>query len=777
MYKNYRLASFLALALFAVISFTYESVIAESGSEKNKRSFSQKAEYVGKEVCAGCHAEQAKAFQNSHHDLAMQHASDTTVVGDFDNAEFTYGQVTSVFFRKNDRYFVNTDGEDGQLRDYEIKFTFGIEPLQQYLIEMPGGRLQALNIVWDTRPAELGGQRWYHLYPYEEITYTDELHWTKISHNWNYMCAECHSTDLHKNYKRKTDAYETTWSEIDVACEACHGPGSRHVALSNGLTALELTKHPDKGLDILFAGWSDDDWEFTDTSSIASLNIIRKNKNLIDSCGRCHARRASMHDRNSYKKSFHNAHILSLLEDGLYYPDGQIDDEVYVYGSFLQSKMYQAGVNCLDCHEPHSLQLRAQGNQLCHQCHKESVYDSKTHHFHETEGDSGRCVLCHMPAKNYMVIDSRRDHSFRIPRPDLTIKTGSPNACNQCHQDKTSAWAMQHVNEWYQKDEYAFHYAEALHAARTGAANAESLMLKVINDDEMPAIARSTALRELATYLNSNTFHTMYEATGSDSILLRLSSIDALSGIDIADRHKLLKHLLVDDQKSIRISAANILAPAVNIKLSEDDRDTLIRAIEEYKRVQLMNGERAFAHTNLANLYQMTGQLEKAEKSYLKAISLEVRFIPAYINLADLYRLMGNEKKVEEILSNAVSVNDNAAVVYNALGLSYVRQKKTDLALDSLKKASLLEPDNGQYILIYAIALNSMNKTSEALAVLENYLLIHPRHGRVLTTLSTINRDQGNIRQALFYANQYLEVAPDNVQMQQYAADLKKTIN
>ncbi len=159
------------------------------------------ATYIGRDACATCHAAQTESWQGSHHDLAMQVATEGTVLGDFDDAGFTHFDQVSTFFRRDGKFLVRTEGPGGDLRDFEIAFTFGVDPLQQYLIELPGGRLQALSICWDTRPREAGGQRWFHLYPDENVDHDDELHWTGPNQNWNFMCAECHSTALKKNFR------------------------------------------------------------------------------------------------------------------------------------------------------------------------------------------------------------------------------------------------------------------------------------------------------------------------------------------------------------------------------------------------------------------------------------------------------------------------------------------------------------------------------------------------------------------------------------------------
>jgi hypothetical protein len=186
--------------------------------------------FVGAAKCAGCHPKEAEAYRRSHHARAMQAATEETVLGDYRAAQFRHRGVTSTFSRRGSKCFVQTDGPDGRPGNFEIAYTFGVKPLQQYLVSMSGGRLQALGVAWDSRPRSAGGQRWFHLYPSEALSASDPLHWTGREQNWNDQCAECHSTDLRKNYDSAHDRYATAWAEVTVSCEACHGPGSTHLA-------------------------------------------------------------------------------------------------------------------------------------------------------------------------------------------------------------------------------------------------------------------------------------------------------------------------------------------------------------------------------------------------------------------------------------------------------------------------------------------------------------------------------------------------------------------
>ncbi len=407
--------------------------------------------YVGGDSCVGCHQEESNAWQGSHHDLAMQVPSEGTVLGDFSGVTFEYYGRSSSFFRRDGAFFVNTEGSDGELHDYQIAYTFGASPLQQYLIQFPGGKLQALGIAWDARSRSEGGQRWYHLYPDEDVTPEHPLHWTGPEQRWNYQCAECHSTNLQKNYDPELDRYSSTWSDLDVSCEACHGPGSAHVewaGSNSGETNLEARA---VGLVVDLADRDGGVWVLRPGERIAARAPARTARVELNVCAQCHSRRQLIDEKNPTGGSPLNTLRPALLDEGLYHSDGQIQNEVYVYGSFLQSAMYTAGVTCSDCHDPHRARLRASGNALCSTCHLAEAYEAPAHHHHEQGSAGAECVSCHMPEQTYMGVDLRRDHSMRVPRPDLTVTLGTPNACSQCHDDddRPAAWAADAVTRWY----------------------------------------------------------------------------------------------------------------------------------------------------------------------------------------------------------------------------------------------------------------------------------------------------------------------------------------
>ena len=725
--------SFIYMLIVALLDFTSKELVAAENTD-----------YVGHKACIECHAEQVRLWRGSHHDLAMQHATDETVLADFSNTRLTYAGKTSTFFKKNNKFMVRTDGPDGKLYDYQIKYVFGVMPLQQYLIGLDKGRLQALTIAWDTRDKKEGGQRWFHLYPEEEITFKDELHWARTSFNWNSMCAECHSTNLKKNYDSASDAFKTSWSEINVSCEACHGPSSKHISWAKKESGWESFNN-DKGLNILFNERKGVYWKINPETGNAQRSSEKTTEKEIQVCAQCHSRRSVISTGYSPGKPFLDYYMPRLLDEGMYYADGQIQDEVYVYGSFLQSKMYHAGVTCSDCHEPHSHQLRAEGNDVCLQCHAAGKFNTAKHHHHKAGSKGTLCAECHMPPRNYMVVDPRHDHSFRIPRPDLAVDIGIPSACNQCHADKDASWAATQVKQWYGKSSTGYQqFASALDAGRKGEPGAGQLLVDQIKNIETPDIARATAISNLSRYLDQSTFEVIQRGLKDDDAMVRMASIGALEGLQPALLVQLVFPLLDDPVRSVRIEAARVLATIPVGQLEGEQLSIYNRAASEYIDSQLENAERPEAQLNLGNYYALKGDVDKAKASYRKAIQLDDIFIPAYINLADLYRAQQKEVEVNKVLLQAIKAVPTSADANHALGLSLVRNKQAGKAVEYLKKASELDVNNSRYVYVYAVALNSTGQQKQAIKVMQDAHNRFPENRDILSALIAFHRDAGN---------------------------------
>ncbi|HSE13681.1 MAG TPA: tetratricopeptide repeat protein, partial [Rudaea sp.] len=733
--------------------------------------------FVGAKACAGCHASEAAAWQGSQHAHAMQHATDATVLGDFNNAKFTYNGIVSTFFRRDGKFFVNTDGADGRLADFEIGYTFGVYPLQQYLVAFPDGRMQALSIAWDARPKDQGGARWYHLYPDEHITSTDPLHWTGLNQNWNWMCADCHTTKLDRNYEPANNTYATKWSEMNVACEACHGPGSKHVAWAEkrkkGSESFSGAKaaaspagdHPENDSEPFLVVALDERkgiaWPMNAETGNAARSAPLTSQRELGVCAQCHSRRAPFAAGMDHDGRFFETHDLSLLTDALYFADGQQRDEVYDIGSFLQSKMHAKGVTCSDCHDPHSGKTRAPGNAVCAQCHAPAKYDAASHTLHKTGSAGAQCAACHMPTRNYMVIDARHDHSMRIPRPDLSDKLDTPNACTGCHKDRKPAWAAAAIVRAFGPVRKGFQtFGSTLHDAHTGAPAAAGELSALVHDAQAPAIVRATAADELRQYLSAATLPAIEAALADPDPMVRGAAVETLLDAPPVERMRLAVGLIDDPSRIVRIKAARTLAIAQYDGMAPEMRTRFDKLFAEYVASQRANADRPEAHMNLGLFYVERRDPQQAETEYRAALALQPDFVPAFVDLADLYRTYNREADAEAVLTAALQKAPGNADLSHALGLLRVREGRVADALPLLANAARANPDNARYAFVYGIALHDSGQPKQGIAVLERALKRFPSDRELLSALAGYARDAGDTARAEAYAKRLGALEP-----------------
>jgi tetratricopeptide (TPR) repeat protein len=701
----------------------------------------------------------------------MQVAGEKTVLGDFANAKFTHAGVTSTFFRRDGKFFVNTDGPDGKLADFELRYSFGVEPLQQYLVELPGGRLQALGIAWDSRPKAAGGQRWFHLYADRRLKANDPLHWTGIDQNWNYQCADCHSTNLRKGYDDATRTFKTTWTDLSVGCEACHGPGSNHLAWAR--KEGDWQRLEGKGLTVAFDERRGVSWLPNAQTGNAARSKPRESNREIEACARCHARRGQFSDAWHPGRPFGEAFRAALLEPGLYHADGQQRDEVYTYGSFLQSRMHAQGVTCSDCHDPHSARPRAPGNAVCAQCHLPAKYDAESHTHHAAGSPGAQCAACHMATATYMVVDPRHDHSFRIPRPDRTVSLGVPNACSQCHAKQSAQWAADAVAKWFPQRKPGFQsFAEGFHAGDRGAPGAQGALIKVAEDRSQSAIARASAVQRLGRYLSAVTLPTVANALNDPDPMVRAAAVGALAGADAATRGRLLARMLDDPDRLVRMEAARALAGEPEARLAAESRKSFERALEEYVAAQRFNADRPEAQTALGNLNAARGRYAEAAAAYAKALELDPAFAQAALNLADLQRSLARDDDAERTLRDLIRRAPQSAPAHHALGLALVRQRRTLEALEELALAAKLAPDDARFAYVYGVALYDTGKRAEALKALRAALARHPYDREILYALATYERAGGDTARARAHVRTLREVEPENRDYARLAAEL-----
>jgi predicted CXXCH cytochrome family protein len=717
-------------------------------------------DFVGADSCRTCHDDVYTRWSGSHHARAMSVPTPGSVLGDFADARFVEEGIETTFHRKGSSYYVRTQGPDGNTADYEVKYTFGFDPLQQYLLELPGGRLQALTIAWDARSKSEGGQRWFSLYPDETLTPGDPLHWTGYLQNWSLQCAHCHSTDLRKRYDAESATYDTRYAEINVACEACHGAGKRHAEWAKTAEPPYPAGDP-KGLDTSLTKRTASAWRFLDEAAAVATRTAPGDENVVATCAPCHARRAIMKESAPPDANVYDAYRPALLTEPLYFVDGQQHDEVYTWGSFLQSKMYQRGVVCSDCHDSHTLALRAEGNALCAQCHRPGVFDTPDHHHHAAGSNGARCVECHMPARTYMVVDPRRDHAFKVPRPDVAAEIGAPDACTQCHTGKTQTWAAEAMDGFY-GDRWRTRpqIATRIHTAlRRGTVGARTL-LQIANDGVQPAIVRATAVASAGAGFVAPQVSLAVPLLRDEDPGVRLAALDLVARLPPDARISLAAPLLTDRVLGVRLQAAVVLAGAAAERLSPEQVAARARGIDEYVAAQMLNADQPFANVNLGNLHAQLGRSHDARSAFERAVRIDPRHVPAYANLADLERALGDEEACDAVLARGLSAVPDAASLLHARGLSRVRRGASAEALTDLEAAARLDPTSPRYAYVYGVALHSAGRTSEAFDVLAAADRAHPYDVDILGALASLLAEARNPSEALVYARKLDEAVP-----------------
>lgn len=701
------LAALVSFSLFAQETLSSQEPLVEQqvGTDTPKSIDSSKLTYVGSEACIDCHKKETEAWQGSHHDMAMRHADAESVLGDFDDHTFTFEGKPNRFYRKGEEYWVNIQGPDGEWHDYKITYTFAWEPLQQYMVEFEDGRVQLIPFAWDSRNKQEGGQRWFHLYP--DTTPKDEFYWTNTGQNWNFMCADCHSTNLEKNYDVTANTYSTTWSEINVGCEACHGPASEHVELAKQAeksgNTIASANHYGFDRDL---GMAVKEWVYEEGHSTLQPKEIAMT-HQVQTCAQCHSRRTQLNESADHVKgSFLDKYRLSLITPELYYHDGQIYDEDYVYGSFLQSAMAEKGVTCTNCHDPHTAELKIPEEAVCAQCHIASDYMPENHTFHEANTEASQCTTCHMPETTYMQVDPRRDHSWHVPRPDLSQHINTPNVCTSCHEDETNQWADQKIGEWFPNSKYRNqqHFAVAFYADSIGHRGSPDALAYSAQDSSLSDIIRASALERMGGNTGQNTLVSLARAVKHESDMIRLGAVAGSSGYEFSDRWQILEPLLSDPVLSVRAEAAGALVRHYP-EMNPLQRDKIKQPLEDYMAIQRFNADRGFGRTNLANVYRDLGDTDKAIASYQKAIEIEPYFENSYANLADLYRAQGNDKKALETLMAGIEAQPKSSALPYSAGLAWLRVGDSARANQYLKQAAETAERNPQYWYVYGLAL------------------------------------------------------------------------
>jgi predicted CXXCH cytochrome family protein len=698
--------------------------------------------FVGNQTCQTCHASEWEAWKESHHDYAMAEATDEYVRADFNDVIFRDDDDSYRFYREGEDYLVDITDNRGDTVTHRISYTFGWEPLQQYLINIGQGKYQALLIAWDTEREE-----WFTLQPDEQVAADDWMHWSGGAFNWNTMCADCHSTNLRQNYIAEADSFHTTWSEINVSCEACHGPGDDHVNFME-----------------------------SEEGSRASVERIRQDLNLtrntsqiteINTCAPCHSLRQGLTGEYIHGDEYLDHFDLLLPHPENYFADGQIREEVFVYGSFLQSKMFAEGVKCTDCHDPHSLQLKASinDNRLCMQCH-EPEFNTPDHHFHEINTEATQCVNCHMTGRYYMEVDYRRDHSFRIPRPDQSAEFGTPNACNDCHTDRSHEWAADAIEQWYGEERPESH-TDVFVRSYAGYENSHEQLVKLISDTDQNEIIRATAVWYLTRFGSGEWTDVLRLALESDSPMVRNSAAKAVADMPGDQRRRLLAPLLDDPVRAVRIASMQGLQEFNPGDFLMGNRDSFRDAHEEYLSYLHLNQYFPQGQMNLGQYYESRGEISRAIEAYQRTLQRDPYFYPARMNLSYLYNNQGQNDRAEEMLREVIDQDPDFGQAYYSLALLLAELNRLDESVDQFEQAAELMPENSRVYYNWAISLQTLNRPEDAEIAYNRAIELEPENGDYRYGIITLYIQQNKFEAALDQAQILNSLYPNNPQVQQ----------
>ena len=718
----------------------YQSITKENAIISDK--VIPDSDFLGDRNCKECHAKEFDEWHGSDHDKAMQIADSLSVLGDFNNSVFKSQGVTSRFYRQDQGYYVNTEGPDGKNHDYKIVYTFGVKPLQQYIVKFPKGHYQCLRTAWDTVK-----KRWFDLYPDFKVVHSEWLHWSRGGLNWNAMCSDCHSTNVRKNYDQKTDTYNTKYALINVNCEACHGPGKQHV---------EEVKRLGKA--------------YHDSETM-HMTLTTSPRDLVDQCARCHMRREQFSANFNFQGTLLDHYFPQLIETPIYYPDGQISDEDYVYGSFIQSKMYRNNVACNNCHNTHSLKLKFEGNALCAQCHLPQKFDTPEHHFHKMGTDGALCVNCHMPGKYYMGVDFRRDHSFRVPRPDLSLKYGTPNACAGCHK-KDDKWAWDAFQKLYGTVD-STHFSDKLVPGILGDPKGDLLLLDLINDHKQPEMVRASAVKALSRYNSAASTDVFLGLLQDKSALVRGTVVDVLSELNTTNYANNLLPLLEDPKRAVRVKTFFALGGLKEDHVPKRYQAAYKRVKKEFFTYLNINSDFPGGQMREGNYYLKKGDVKKAIENYEKALEIDNLNNQARFNLANLYYNNGDLDKAEAAFKTIIGQEPSFGPTYYSLALLYAEQDRYEEAITLLNKASKIMPDNIRVFYNLSLLYDKTNKQDLAEKALVNGLRADANNESLLYALAFHYYKNGHIEKAKNILVKMVRLFPDNSQYSSFLNQLK----
>ncbi len=691
--------------------------------------------YAGSASCKECHEKAYAGWEKSNHGLAERN-----VRMDMDEKAFSPKQ-TLVHGKDTSETFVDaaglvkvlTRGLDNQRHEYPIVRIIGNNPLRQFLVPAPGNRLQTCDVSYDPKKNEL-----FDVYGNEERNPGDWGAWTGQGMNWNAMCAACHNTRLRKNYDPQTDTYHTAMAEMTVGCEACHGPMKDHVDWQKKKPLVDPPKDP-------------------------TIRKFSKDQ-MLDTCGACHARRGELTGDLIPGELFSDHFSLTVTnETDTYHPDGQVRDENYEYTSFLSSRMHHVGIRCVDCHDPHTGKRLLDGNALCMKCHgggtqPPAPFIIPTQHGHHKQDSKGNdCTGCHMPITTYMQRHPRHDHGFTIPNPQLTIDFGIPNACNRCHNDKDTDWALKSSKEWYGDRLLRPSHTRAIliAQARRGDDSAREGLIGMLKTEQIPAW-KATACHLLARWvMDPEVTRVLLDQFYQSSPLVREAAVRTLVYQTRQENTTVInaiKSLLDDPSRSVRIAAAWALVPTLDLNS---------RAGKELVHMLDLNSDQPTGRMQLSQFAFLRGDAASAIKQIRKAILWDPNSPPFHHDLAIMLSTTGDTPGAIKALQDAIRLDPREAEYRYKLALALNETGDIAKSAAALEKTVELDPTRARAWYNLGLARSGMNQPNEAVAALVKAESADPTDAAIPYARATVLARIGRRDEAISAANRALQLRRD----------------
>ena len=668
--------------------------------------------------CKACHLAEFNEWAASQHAHANRLVSPLQDGPAFNpTRNFREGLLTTTVSEKWNRLIVRQTGAEGIPSYHRAVAVIGVRPLIQYLCPFPGGRLQVINPAYDPKNGD-----WFDVYKAEPRGPHEWGFWKNGGMNWNSQCAYCHTTGFEKNYDPATDSFASTWKAMGISCEQCHGPLDGHAAKPK--VPVRLTARPD-----------------------------------MENCAACHSRREELTGKFHAGDNF-DEHFRVALPDltDLYYPDGQVRDEDFEYGSFLTSKMGKAGISCLDCHNPHSgkLKLPAGNNALCLSCHAPPgqrgatpIPDPAAHSHHKPDSTGNRCVECHMPQTTYMARDPRRDHGFTVPDPQLTKELGIPNSCNRCHADKFTDWAITWMQEWYKMQRPSRDRTRLIARARSGDPAVSQPIMEFFKSEPNPAWRASLVLMLEGREQDPAVQEFLAASASDQSPLVRDAAVRTLAQA----RPDVLQKALSDPSLAVRISAAwHLLMNRQTVPDgSRKEIGTWLSNISDgaggaFQQARLAAIEKRLPDlerwTNLAvardpssGMFQQAAQLmyqadrlPQAKAFFDRSLAADPKNTDTAYSLALLEAELGNAARSLVLLRTTVGLAPDFGRAWYNLGLAEAAYGDLPASAKALEKAESLLPRSPDPAFALATVQLRMKDPAKAAESARRALAIAPGH-------------------------------------------------